>query len=264
MQEIEKYTDILTKTSSHYTCFLCSHAVPDTSLFNSRHVEQSLYMANLILNPVCIFITTVSIGAVSFHVAALQIWCLVFNFCQNLQTTFLLSNSNFYSFSPQLPPHTHTCTQTHAEAWLWKLDTVCLTVRHQLVPDTRLQPHWLILQTLLHIVIGCCLLRCSDSDPVNLHMNQIGTFSLAVSETHDGCSLTLSGSAAPRGGYSYPPYREKQHHSSPPSLSPSPLIYLSLCLGSYAVLLCFCLCPSEGFEAAPSPLDAWVRPNYLQ
>lgn len=129
-------------------------------------------MANLILNPVCIFITTVSIGAVSFHVAALQIWCLVFNFCQNLQTTFLLSNSNFYSFSPQLPPHTHTCTQTHAEAWLWKLDTVCLTVRHQLVPDTRLQPHWLILQTLLHIVIGCCLLRCSDSDPVNLHMNR--------------------------------------------------------------------------------------------
>lgn len=221
-------------------------------------------MANLILNPVCIFITTVSIGAVSFHVAALQIWCLVFNFCQNLQTTFLLSNSNFYSFSPQLPPHTHTCTQTHAEAWLWKLDTVCLTVRHQLVPDTRLQPHWLILQTLLHIVIGCCLLRCSDSDPVNLHMNQIGTFSLAVSETHDGCSLTLSGSAAPRGGYSYPPYREKQHHSSPPSLSPSLLIYLSLCLGSYAVLLCFYLCPSEGFEAAPSPLDAWVRPNYLQ
>ena len=31
----------------------------------------------------------------------------------------------------------------------------------------------------------------------------------------------------------------------------------------YAVLLCFFLCPCEGFVATPSPLDARVRPNYL-
>lgn len=59
-------------------------------------------------------------------------------------------------------------------------------------------------------------LRRSDSDPVNSRMNQICSFPLAVSETHDRCSQTLPGSATPRGGYSYPPSREKQHHSSPP------------------------------------------------
>lgn len=63
--------------------------------------------------------------------------------------------------------------------------------------------------------------RRSDSDPVNSRMNQIRPFPLAVSETRDRSSQTLPGSAAPRGGYSYPPYREKQHHSSPPSLSSS-------------------------------------------
>lgn len=43
----------------------------------------------------------------------------------------------------------------------------------------------------------------------------------------------------------------------------SPHLSLPLCLGCYAVLLCFCLCPTEGFEASPSPLDASVRLNYL-
>lgn len=51
--------------------------------------------------------------------------------------------------------------------------------------------------------------RRSDSDPVNSRMNQICAFPLAVSETHDRCSQTLPGSAAPRGGYSYPPSRGK-------------------------------------------------------
>lgn len=47
------------------------------------------------------------------------------------------------------------------------------------------------------------------------------------------------------------------------SLTISPHLSLSLCLGCYAVLLCFCLCPSEGFEIPPSPLDARVKLSYL-
>lgn len=112
-------------------------------------------------------------------------------------------------------------------------------------PDTAMHSDWL------------SSLHCSDSDPVNPHMNQIPIFPLAVSETHDWCSQTLSGFTAPRGGYSYPPYREKQHHSSPPSLSLSLFSSISLPVFRlcYAVLLCFCLCPSEGFEATPSLLN---------
>lgn len=86
--------------------------------------------------------------------------------------------------------------------------------------------------------------RRSDSDPVNSRVNQTRASPLAVSETHDRCSQTLPGSAAPRGGYSYPPYREKQHHSSPPP--PTFPLY-------YFVLLRVCLCPSEGPEHSENP-----------
>lgn len=190
------------------------------------------------------------------------------SFAKNLQTTFLLSNSNSI---PSVLSYTHTHTHLHTYVHTdpcWASAVViryslsnCQTstgTRHQTPtslanpPDAAPHSNWLLPPPLLwlwpsklayepnpHISIGCLRdtwLVLTDALWLRCSQRRIQLSSLQRKTTPFITSFSLSIS---------------------PHLSPS------LCLGCYAVLLCFCLCPSEGFEATPSPLDARVRLNYL-
>lgn len=131
-RNIQKSTHFNTHTSSHYTCFLCSHTVPETSLFYNRHVEQwdvSLpNMANLIsqfwIQGLYIYIHTVFWH--NFNLMwQLSIYAILFS--TFAKTSKPPSSFLILIFTPSLlsythtPSHTHThwCTQTHAEPRLW-------------------------------------------------------------------------------------------------------------------------------------------------